>query len=748
MKLRIALVALLPLLAVVALLLTVWLRPAQPITITMGAEEGLNAHGQGRHLYNFFGWGHIGTEQGRLARRMDETASFLVPHAFALGRTLAIDVTMCGCGSPGPARLSINGVPRELELSNEWRTERFVIDYTPSIYHRSLYLEWNSTAAPRPLLHEVTIQPYSPLHRSGYAAAWWLGIAVTLVLAVGRDHTVAVQVGWVALLVASGVVGRLLYAPQLLPFTALVVLGGMTAVTLTGLVPLLWRRVVLWSAALWLLALPQVLGTWILDDAFISFRYARNFVEGYGLTFNPGGEVVEGYTNFLWTLIMSGVLALGFEPVLAAQVLCSGLALVALLLVYRLAEAWWEGAWWALLPAVLLVLNPSFLLYSMRGSGMETALVTVLALAALWLLWRAQSWQSGLLAGLGCALVVLTRPDGALVPLAGGLWLLGQALRREQRRAALWALAGLVGGFVLLYGPYYAWRLSYYGYLLPNTFYAKTGATEAQVLRGAAYTYDFFAALGLRSLLVLLGLSLLGLLRGWVGPPTNNGPAPLLWLFGLLTAAYVTLVGGDHFPLGRFFVPLVPPLVLLITHGAVQAAELAALARARWSGWRRWSGALPGALAALALLLFVWFNLAPLPRLDSRDPAGRIWGEHRVTLKNREMGWWFYFNTPPNTVIATGIAGALPYYAQRHVIDTLGLNDVYIAHLPVASIGQGIAGAEKTDTTYVLDQKPDYIPFATSGPFLELERFQRQYEWLRVRGPEGGELELYRRREE
>ena len=41
---------------------------------------------------------------------------------------------------------------------------------------------------------------------------------------------------------------------------------------------------------------------WFLcDDAFISFRYARNLLEGHGLVFNPG-EYVEGYSNFLWTL--------------------------------------------------------------------------------------------------------------------------------------------------------------------------------------------------------------------------------------------------------------------------------------------------------------------------------------------------------------------------------------------------------------------------------------------------------------
>ena len=52
----------------------------------------------------------------------------------------------------------------------------------------------------------------------------------------------------------------------------------------------------------------------IQDDAFISFRYARNLVDGHGLVFNPG-ERVEGYTNFLWTVLMAVSLALDADPV-------------------------------------------------------------------------------------------------------------------------------------------------------------------------------------------------------------------------------------------------------------------------------------------------------------------------------------------------------------------------------------------------------------------------------------------------
>lgn len=45
----------------------------------------------------------------------------------------------------------------------------------------------------------------------------------------------------------------------------------------------------------------------MFDDAMISMRYAKNFANGYGLVWNPGGERIEGYTNPLWVLYMSGI---------------------------------------------------------------------------------------------------------------------------------------------------------------------------------------------------------------------------------------------------------------------------------------------------------------------------------------------------------------------------------------------------------------------------------------------------------
>ena len=70
----------------------------------------------------------------------------------------------------------------------------------------------------------------------------------------------------------------------------------------------------------WLVAREMHFATWVDDDAFISFRYARNLAEGNGLVFNTG-ERVEGYSNFLWTVVMAGCHKLGFDLPSAARLL-------------------------------------------------------------------------------------------------------------------------------------------------------------------------------------------------------------------------------------------------------------------------------------------------------------------------------------------------------------------------------------------------------------------------------------------
>nr|HPQ40048.1 hypothetical protein [bacterium] len=97
--------------------------------------------------------------------------------------------------------------------------------------------------------------------------------------------------------------------------------------------------IILWS----ILQVTQGFGIFT-DDPFISFRYARNIANGHGAVFNTGHRV-EGYSNFLWVLILAGIIRLGGDPVVASKwigCLCN-LATLTLIILYsrRLLSRTW-----------------------------------------------------------------------------------------------------------------------------------------------------------------------------------------------------------------------------------------------------------------------------------------------------------------------------------------------------------------------------------------------------------------------
>jgi arabinofuranosyltransferase len=73
-------------------------------------------------------------------------------------------------------------------------------------------------------------------------------------------------------------------------------------------------RVAFVSLAIAALTLLAGSNRFVQDDAFVTLRYAQNLAEGAGLTWNPG-ERVEGYTNFLWALLLVVAFRLGIDPV-------------------------------------------------------------------------------------------------------------------------------------------------------------------------------------------------------------------------------------------------------------------------------------------------------------------------------------------------------------------------------------------------------------------------------------------------
>jgi len=517
--------------------------------------------------------------------------------------------------------------------------------------------------------------------------------------------------------------------------------------------------IVAFAGALW--------PAWLSDDAFISFRYAQNLVAGNGLVYNVG-ERVEGYTNFLWTLLAAGVLALGGDVAWWSHLAGVVLGLAILLLTYAQAARLLPPAW-ALVAALACATSQSLLLYTARGSGLETGLFALLLLlAGMVYLGQGDKGTRGhgerpatartgregatgavrasgeavplppspsvplsLLTGALLALAAMTRPEGVLVGGLFGAHLLASGWARGRRRGLVAPAAAMAGAFLAIFGPYFLWRLGYYGDLLPNTFYAKTGGGLRQALRGLAYAGGFALSLGGPLLLVVA----LPWLRGWRAA-LASWRGLLLPLVAVYTA-YIVSVGGDHFRGERFFVPILPWIAILLADGLREAYAMAA---------RR--GALRARAAHLVLALALAAGgAAALARTDGE--AETIRGLDESVWIWREIGWWVADHGPPGASVAASGAGAIAFYSQRPTVDLLGLTDKHIGRLAIADMGAGIAGHEKRDPAYVLDERrPTYIPQIWDDYFGGAPALRGRYRLEPITTRSGRELLMWVREDE
>jgi len=251
-------------------------------------------------------------------------------------------------------------------------------------------------------------------------------------------------------------------------------------------------RWLLLGAAAVVLVVHSLAYIFVTDDAYISFVYSRNLAEHGELTFNLG-QPVEGYTNFLWTLVLGLAMLVGAPPEWSSRILGTACALATLVVVFRLMErALGRRSGWAAVPSLLLAASSGFACWS--SGGLETQLYTLLVAAALDAFVAAATAPRALRRlGVVLALASMTRPEGPMIAAVfGALWIAGAVARlRARRRAAEQASTDIArdastkpapvgrdavlaaAWFVGLWAPWFAWRWWYYGWPFPNTYYVK-----------------------------------------------------------------------------------------------------------------------------------------------------------------------------------------------------------------------------------------------------------------------------------
>ena len=473
---------------------------------------------------------------------------------------------------------------------------------------------------------------------------------------------------------------------------------------------------------------------WITDDAWISFRYAERLVQGLGLTFNDG-ERVEGYSNFLWTIGCAAGIALGVPPEdwsIAWGIACHG-ATIALLAAFawrRAAAAAREahaGEPGSARPPLRVVLPLAAILMSLHRdhaifatSGLETSLFTLLAVLGFVLVLDAPGRpRRAAAAGFVLGLAALTRPDGVLFAAIAGAYLIMVSPRRLRDGAAFAA------SLAALLVPFLAWKIAYYGDVLPNTYYAKS-ANRAWYSQGLAYVALYFRKYwvlpvgAVACVLALLrvrspsrearGATMTG---GDVAPFSRA--AGLAAAFALIYTLYVAHVGGD-FMFARLLIPATPFWLILLQ-----------LAVERWVPSR-----VPHQVA-VAAALSVAIAFMPYPFSGQGWTRGIVNEWEFYTEREQERAQAFggrlraYFDGLPVRMAFCGGQAVLAYRSRAPIaIETAtGLTDSTIAHQPLARRGR--VGHEKmTPIPYLIARRTHFWMYSgkalsdTLAPYIPL----------------------------
>jgi hypothetical protein len=209
-----------------------------------------------------------------------------------------------------------------------------------------------------------------------------------------------------------------------------------------------------------------------VDDSYISLRYARNLHNGYGMVFNTDGSTpIEGYTNFLWIILEYLFLHLNLsESTLTYAIKLTGYFFgVGFVVFSAIVTKQISGKTiYSQISCLLFSLIPYFSLWSI--AGLETSLFLFLFLLSLsTVLFENKNSKSNILSSFFLLLLSLTRPEGILISCA---FFICNILCIKNKKYFLKIIPGFLL-FVCLFLSYFLWRYNYFGYLLPNSFYAK-----------------------------------------------------------------------------------------------------------------------------------------------------------------------------------------------------------------------------------------------------------------------------------
>ncbi len=436
-----------------------------------------------------------------------------------------------------------------------------------------------------------------------------------------------------------------------------------------------------------------VYGRWIVDDAAISFAYARSIANGLGPVMQPGDPPVEGYSNPAWVAMLTvgrwlGIFDHGnwfgvpdyvaFPKLLA--ILCCAILFGAYYAIASTLTAWPVTV--TVVAGAMVAVIPSFTIWAFSGLENPLFAATIGWIAAVLVRGTTRGDvrlpNTAIASGLLAALAALIRPDGLIYVLAYPLVVVTLAKGPRLRACVINLVA-----FGVPMGCFLLWRFTTFGQLLPNTALAKGQGLPG--LLSVARPFELIVYSGCAPALLGLALVVYALRTR---PDRRTSILALLLVFGLAILAY-GLLRGDWMAQRRFATPVwALGAILICVAGALVYAE--ATQRNRRVILRA------AAVTAIVMIVVSGYEAAlfrrnpTVPVCAVASYAGWTVNDYASALNLR------------HAVIVTPDVGGSAMVSDLKVVDLAGLGDAAIAELWRRGDMSGLR-------THILDARPEFI---------------------------------------
>jgi arabinofuranosyltransferase len=482
---------------------------------------------------------------------------------------------------------------------------------------------------------------------------------------------------------------------------------------------------------------------WIVDDAFITFRYAENLVKHGTLIFNTNDTAVEGYTGFVLPVLIAIGIKLGISPVFFSHmlgILSYFLGVVFLFLLLRSLEIKDYT-----ISLIILLYTTTPILYTHIFSGLETILFLssiILTIYLTHLILIVKNIRYFLLFALSLSFLFLSliRPEGILLSIILAVFLdlyYYYKNRKELRKILLFQFLF----FLIPFAIYFLWRWDYYGQLLPNTYYLKSGNFKFN--SSSYYSFiKFITSVYTFPFLISVILIMLNVDNVWKEIKERGNEIFskqfLIIFLSLFIFSLVIIVRYLYSDLlmdysHRFFIPLIPICVLFI----IKLFDLG------FSNLKGISISNPLTSKVYILIAFVivyfYFN-SIIPKMKEEVEKASKMGQllEDVHIKS---GKFISTNfSKDNLLLVHADAGAIPYYSGLKTIDFGGLNDIYLSHRNELSNKEIVdyffyVNADVLAITsfykYKLERRKGSLNWDTLNMILKDERF-KQYKLIKI----------------